>query len=122
VFGCLTSAVGLGASDAAFFVAWPVLAVCLSSIIERQYIARRIHSKAMSWGWTAAGNVVSAAVCVGVLFLVLRLREADPALATALRPYSASLNLVAGIGSLATFVVSFVATRQSVTRKVTAAA
>jgi hypothetical protein len=107
VFGCLASAVCLGASDTAFFVAWPLLAVCLSSVIERAYIARRMGSGGVSWGWAAAGNVLSAAVCVGTLVAVGWLRTNRPGLRLLVQPYAPALNILALAGSCAVFGLAF---------------
>ena len=112
VFGCLASAVGLGASDTAFFLAWPLLAVCLSSVIERAYIARRLGSRGVSWAWAAAGNVLSAAVCVGMLVAIGWLRTNRPGLRLLVQPYALAMNILALVGSCAVFAFAFFVTRR----------
>ena len=124
VFGFVASAAGFGASDDAFFLAWPVLAVCTSAIVERAYIAGRLHSPRVSWGWSASGNVVSAGVSIGLLFFIVALRSACPQLAAWLRPAVWPLWWFSLTGSAALFIVAFAITRcrSGISRRMPAAA
>lgn len=110
-FGVLMAAVGLQASDAAFFIAWPIIAVICSILIERMYIASR--SPRLSWAWAAAGNILSAAICVAILFSVVWIRERYPEAARVVRPYNTPLNVLAFVGSGIVFVTSFIVPRRS---------
>ena len=66
----------------------------------------------MKWGWSAVGNILSAAVCVGVLFLVVYLRREFPELRYTLRPYAGPLQIAAFVGSIVLFVLSFIRPRK----------
>jgi hypothetical protein len=109
-FGVLMAAVGLQASDAAFFIAWPIVAVFCSVLIERMYIASR--SPRLSWAWTAAGNILSAGICVAILFSVVWVRARYPGAARVVRPYNTPLNVLALAGSAIVYVISFVVPRR----------
>src|SRR3954454_12933729 len=71
----------------ALFEVWPFVAVCVSILVERWYLQSRTRPEVVKWGWSALGNMLSAALCVGLLFLVVYLRLTFPALRRALIPY-----------------------------------
>ena len=89
------------------FVVWPFLAICVSILVERWYLQLRARPNFVKWGWSALGNVLSAALCVGVLFLVVYLRRTFPGLRQTLHPYAGPLQIIAFVGSAALFLVSF---------------
>jgi hypothetical protein len=97
----------------ALFEVWPFLAVCVSIVAERWYLQIRARPAVVTWGWTALGNILSAALCVGVLFLVIYLRAVFPAMRQTLHPYAGPLQVVAFVGSATLFVVSFLRPRAS---------
>ena len=97
----------------AMFEVWPFLAVCVSIVVERLYLRRRIRPGASGWGWSALGNILSAAACVGILYSVLYLRSSAPGLRQTLAPYAGSLQALALVGSGALFVVSFIRPRRT---------
>jgi hypothetical protein len=99
----------------ALFEVWPFLAVCVSIVVERWYLQSRAHPDVVKWGWAALGNILSAALCVGVLFLVVDLRGAFPELRQTLRPYAGPLQIFAFVGSTALFVASFIRPRKKET-------
>ena len=96
----------------ALFEVWPFFAVCVSIIVERWYLQTRTGPDRVKWGWSAVGNILSAALCVGVLFLTVYLRSAFPGLRRPLTPYNGPLQIFAFVGSAALFVVSFIFTRK----------
>lgn len=113
-FGTLIAA---GITDAmreyyALFEVWPFLAVCVSVLVERTYLQRRTRPTRVAWSWTAVGNILSAALCVGILFLIVELRAAFPHLRRDLAPYTAVLQGFALVGSAGLFVTSFLMTRK----------
>ncbi len=112
VFGLLASAVGLGASDATFFLVWPIVAIGLSSVIERAHLVRRSGEPDISWPWVIAGNVVSAAACFTLLFPIQWVREHHAHWANMLRPHAPALQVGAGIASLIVFGFAFHAGRR----------
>jgi hypothetical protein len=114
MFGLLMSILGLQASDDAFFLAWPAVAVACSIVIERTYVARRAGAGAsnVSWVWSAVGNIVSAAICVAILFAVVSIRETHPEIAHAVTPVNTELTVIAFGGSAALFVASFIVPRK----------
>ena len=95
----------------ALFEVWPFLAVCVSIIVERIYLQRRNRSTRVAWSWTAAGNILSAAICVGLLFLIAEMRPALPQLRRTLAPFNAGLQGFALIASGGLFLLSFLFTR-----------
>jgi hypothetical protein len=97
----------------ALFAVWPFLAVCVSIVVERAYLRYRRQRFAVRWGWTIAGNVVSAGLCIALLFLVEILQPVLPQLRQALTPYNFGLTLFAFAGSAALFFYSFVPTNRS---------
>jgi len=99
----------------ALYEVWPFLAVCVSILVERWYLQARARPELVGWGWTGLGNILSAALCVGVLFLVVHMRSAFPSLRQTLRPYAGPLQIVAFVGSAALFIVSFVRPRRKTT-------
>jgi len=112
LFGLIAAAFGAAASDTAFFVVWPGIAVCASSIIERSYIVRRREVPPLSWAWAFAANVASAAVCIAILFAVVWLRSDRPSWGENLQPYVVPLQLFAAAAGAGLFVFSFFATRR----------
>jgi hypothetical protein len=96
----------------ALFEVWPFLAVCVSILVERWYLQSRARPNFVKWGWSALGNILSAALCVGVLFLVVYLRSTFPDLRQTLRPYAGPLQIIAFVGSAVLFAVSFVRPRK----------
>jgi hypothetical protein len=91
----------------AIFEVWPFFAVCVSIAVERWYLQRRARPDIVKWGWTALGNILSAALCVGILYLVVYLRVALPELRYALRPYAWPLHVFAFVGSAILFAFAF---------------
>jgi hypothetical protein len=100
-----------GPNDALFMV-WPFVAVALSAIVERSYLAARTRPGRVTWGWIVLGNVLSAAMCVGLLFLVVFLRREFRASRLVLAPCQDALHLVAGLGSIGVYVAAFRITRR----------
>ncbi|HTW95197.1 MAG TPA: hypothetical protein VMD30_10410 [Tepidisphaeraceae bacterium] len=113
LFAVVAAGLGFGASDAAFFLVWPLIAVCASSIIERIYIVRRNGVPRLSWPWAVAANVVSAGSCFAILFPVVWLRASQPSWIQILRPWETPLQLFACLAGSALFAFSFYATRRS---------
>jgi hypothetical protein len=111
-FAAMLLAVLLSNANPASLTAWPLLAVCVSIVIERWYLQRRVRPVRVSWGWTAVGNVVSAALCVGVALLVADLRSHFPGLRGVLHSYVMPLEVFAFVGSAALFVVAFLQPRK----------
>ena len=99
----------------ALFEEWPFIAVCISILVERWYLQIRLRPDRVKWGWTALGNILSAALCVGILFLVVYLRAEFPGLRRALAPYVVPLWCVAFMGSAVLFVASFILPRRKTT-------
>ncbi len=119
VCGFLGSAVftSVASSDMALVLLWPFVAVAVSTVVERGYIGSRLRTGGLGWGWSAAGNVVSAASCVVLLFCVAGLRDGCPQLVAFLRPAVWPLWWASFGGSAVLFVVSFVATRRPRVRR-----
>ena len=57
--------------------------------------------------WTILANVLSAGMCVALLFLVLYLRQEAPELRRVLTPYRGPLQLFALGGSVVLFIIAF---------------
>jgi hypothetical protein len=98
--------------NSALFMVWPFVAVAISAIVERSYLAARTRPGRVAWGWIVLGNVLSAATCVGLLFLVVFLRREFWASRLVLAPYQDALHLVAGLGSIGVYVAAFRITRR----------
>jgi hypothetical protein len=96
----------------AIFEVWPFFAVCVSIIVERTYLQRRTRPARVAWGWTTAGNILSAALCVGLLFLIARMRPTFPQLRRTLAPVASDLQYFALFASAALFIVSILITRK----------
>ena len=101
----------VAAIDRAVFLVWPFVAVGVSAVVERAYLANRVRGGRVGWGWSTAGNIVSAAACVGLLFCVAGLRAACPRLVDLLWPAAWPLWCASLAGSAVLFVIAFAATR-----------
>ena len=97
----------------AFGLIWPFAAWGISVVSERQYMQMRNRPRRVAWGPVTAGNVVSAAVSIGILIFVVWLRGLVPRMCDALREYEDVMTVVVALGSLVLFVASFVATADS---------
>ena len=105
--GLVFGAFGGYRSEEALFLVWPFIAVAVSIAVEQAYLARRQRAYRPQWGWTALGNVLSASACVLVLVLVGGLRAKFPQWGRTLAPYHDALQLLAGFGSAALFLIAF---------------
>lgn len=99
----------------ALFVVWPFLAVMISIAIERTYLNRRVPGRTVQWGWATLGNLISAALCVGLLFFITYAKADDDfrGLRLALRPHAPWLHAFAAIGSAVLFFYAFTRTRRA---------
>jgi hypothetical protein len=105
----ITSSIG---RDDDLFTIWPFFAVGVSILVERTYLQRRLPSVRIAWCWTIAGNVVSAAACVGLLFVTESLRSMLRGYARELEPFNAALNWFAMIASALLVAAAFIRTRK----------
>jgi hypothetical protein len=114
LFGAVVvvNAFNLSGADSALFTIWPLIAVAISAIVERSYLAARTRPVRVTWGWNILGNVLSAGTCVGLLFLVVYLRREFWESRMVLAPYQDALHIVAGLGSIGMYIAAFRVTRR----------
>ena len=99
------------------FTIWPFVAVGISILVESLYLSIRAGAGRLRWGWIALANVLSAAACIGLLALVIYMRDQYVDLRLAITPYHGALNVFVAIGSIAMFVAAFaIPARSSVAR------
>jgi hypothetical protein len=99
-------------SLAVLFVVSSVLSVAVSTIAEGLYLAERQEPNESFWKWIAIGNIWSAAVSIGLFFLIQYLGKRYPDLPHEPRSAEAYLYYVAFGGSAIIIVFAFWRTRQ----------
>jgi len=91
----------------AMYTVWPFLAVAVSIVVERNYLQRRVSPNVVIWEWTILGNMLSAALCVAILYFIVYLRNAYPAWDHRMRPYAPTIQVITFFGCAAAFAYSF---------------
>lgn len=90
---------------------WPIVALAISIFVEGGYLYLCNPTGFQKPWWIVAGNVFTAAVCVGIMFFVAWAREQYMDESRSLAPYEQGLSIFAGVASICVFLWSFVAAR-----------